>query len=151
MTKLRVHELAKELGMDNKELLDILAKKKVEVKSHMSTLEEQVTDTIRSEYAKKKTENTEDGAPKKKKIVQVFRPQNSKSGKMQNGNRQGQRPQNGNRQGQRPQNENRTAKPVNQGQNTQGVAAAKPQSNGVNGSRPQNAEQGQRRNDRPQG
>mgnify|MGYP000269074687 CR=1 FL=1 len=28
MTKLRVHELAKELGMDNKELLDILAKKK---------------------------------------------------------------------------------------------------------------------------
>ena len=151
MTKLRVHELAKELGMDNKELLDILAKKKVEVKSHMSTLEEQVTDTIRSEYAKKKTENTEDGAPKKKTIVQVFRPQNSKSGKMQNGNRQGQRPQNGNRQGQRPQNENRTAKPANQGQNTQGVAAAKPQSNGVNGSRPQNAEQGQRRNDRPQG
>ena len=152
MTKLRVHELAKELGMDNKELLDILAKKKVEVKSHMSTLEEQVTDTIRSEYAKKKTENTEDGAPKKKTIVQVFRPQNSKSGKMQNGNRQGQRPQNGNRQGQRPQNENRTAKPANQGQNTQGVAtAAKPQSNGANGSRPQNAEQGQRRNDRPQG
>ena len=151
MTKLRVHELAKELGMDNKELLDILAKKKVEVKSHMSTLEEQVTDTIRSEYAKKKTENTEDGAPKKKTIVQVFRPQNSKSGKMQNGNRQGQRPQNGNRQGQRPQNENRTAKPANQGQNTQGVAAAKPQSNGVNGSRSQNAEQGQRRNDRPQG
>ena len=152
MTKLRVHELAKELGMDNKELLDILAKKKVEVKSHMSTLEEQVTDTIRSEYAKKKTENTEDGAPKKKTIVQVFRPQNSKSGKMQNGNRQGQRPQNGNRQGQRPQNENRTAKPANQGQNTQGAAAAaKPQSNGVNGSRPQNAEQGQRRNDRPQG
>ncbi len=151
MTKLRVHELAKELGMDNKELLDILAKKKVEVKSHMSTLEEQVTDTIRSEYAKKKTENTEDGAPKKKTIVQVFRPQNSKSGKMQNGNRQGQRLQNGNRQGQRPQNENRTAKPANQGQNTQGVAAAKPQSNGVNGSRPQNAEQGQRRNDRPQG
>ena len=41
MTKLRVHELAKELGMDNKELLDILAKKKVEVKSHMSSLEEQ--------------------------------------------------------------------------------------------------------------
>ena len=152
MTKLRVHELAKELGMDNKELLDILAKKKVEVKSHMSTLEEQVTDTIRSEYAKKKPENTEDGAPKKKTIVQVFRPQNSKSGKMQNGNRQGQRPQNGNRQGQRPQNENRTAKPANQGQNTQGAAAAaKPQSNSVNGSRPQNAEQGQRRNDRPQG
>ena len=27
MTKLRVHELAKELGMENKELMDVLAKK----------------------------------------------------------------------------------------------------------------------------
>ncbi len=152
MTKLRVHELAKELGMDNKELLDILAKKKVEVKSHMSTLEDQVTETIRSEYAKKKAEKTEDGAPKKKTIVQVFRPQNSKSGKMQN-NRQGQRPQNGNRQGQRPQNGNNAGatRPASQGQRPQGTGAAagRPQQGGVNNARPQNAEQ-TRRNDRPQ-
>ena len=152
MTKLRVHELAKELGMDNKELLDILAKKKVEVKSHMSTLEDQVTETIRSEYAKKKAEKTEDAAPKKKTIVQVFRPQNSKSGKMQN-NRQGQRPQNGNRQGQRSQNGNNasTGRPASQGQRPQGTSAAtgRPTQGGMNNTRPQNAEQGQRRNDRP--
>ena len=37
MTKMRVHELAKELGMDNKELVDILQKKNVEIKNHMST------------------------------------------------------------------------------------------------------------------
>ena len=42
MSKMRVHELAKELGMDNKELMDILEKKNIEVKSHMSSLEENV-------------------------------------------------------------------------------------------------------------
>ena len=31
MTKLRVHELAKELGMENKDLMEILEKKNVEV------------------------------------------------------------------------------------------------------------------------
>ena len=38
MTKIRVHELAKELGMENKVLMDVLKKKEVDVKSHMSTL-----------------------------------------------------------------------------------------------------------------
>ena len=42
MTKVRVHELAKELGMENKELLDLLQKKNIDVKNHMSTLEEDV-------------------------------------------------------------------------------------------------------------
>ena len=32
MTKVRVHELAKELGMENKELVDLLQKKNVDVK-----------------------------------------------------------------------------------------------------------------------
>ena len=38
MGKMRVHELAKELGLENRALLDILAKKKVEVKNHMNSL-----------------------------------------------------------------------------------------------------------------
>ena len=33
MTKVRVQELAKELGMDNKELLDIVQKKDADVKT----------------------------------------------------------------------------------------------------------------------
>ena len=49
MTKMRVHELAKELGMDNKSLLDILSRKNIEVKSHMSTLEDDVVADIRRE------------------------------------------------------------------------------------------------------
>ena len=51
MTKLRVHELAKELNMDNKELLDILKSKNIDVKSHASTVEDDVAAQIRKEAA----------------------------------------------------------------------------------------------------
>ena len=180
MTKLRVHELAKELGIENKELLDVLAKKKVEVKSHMSTLEDNVASEIRSEYSRKKagtaakketgtTGNTEDGAPKKKTIVQIFRPQNSKSGGRMQNNRQGQRSSQGRSgQGRPQQGGTGAARPVaNQGVRAQGNAQASPAKpvkaegaeQGANRTqrqarpvqttqRPQSAEQGQRRNDR---
>ena len=180
MTKLRVHELAKELGIENKELLDVLAKKKVEVKSHMSTLEDNVASEIRSEYSRKKagtaakketgaTGNTEDGAPKKKTIVQIFRPQNSKSGGRMQNNRQGQRSSQGRSgQGRPQQGGTGAARPAaNQGVRAQGNAQASPAKpvkaegaeQGANRTqrqarpaqttqRPQSAEQGQRRNDR---
>ena len=47
MTKMRVHELAKELGMENKELIDLLHKKNVEVSNHMSSIEDNIADEIR--------------------------------------------------------------------------------------------------------
>ena len=53
MTKMRVHELARELGMDNRELTEILQKKNVEVKNHMSTIEDSVADEIRREASSK--------------------------------------------------------------------------------------------------
>ena len=40
MSKIRVYDLAKKLGMDNKELVDQLAQAGIEVKNHMSALEE---------------------------------------------------------------------------------------------------------------
>ena len=49
MTKMRVHELAKELGMENKELIDLLHKKNVEVSNHMSSIEDNIADEIRKE------------------------------------------------------------------------------------------------------
>ena len=131
MTKMRVHELAKELKIESKELIDILNKKKVEVKGHMSSIEDDVVAAIRAEHGKanpakgeqkeerkEKPESTEaantvgekeqtteaamKAAPKKKTIMQVFRPQNSKSaGRMQNQNRQGNKlQQHGGRPGQ---------------------------------------------------
>ncbi len=173
MGKMRVHELAKELGLENRALLDILAKKRVEVKNHMNSLEESVVSDIRREFGRKAgegkpaastpktpvrpvekaepetagrgriagqaetpvksgtpesaaeapvkpeslarpdrplSEKPEDAAeakeeaPKKKKIVQIFRPQNAKNPGRMSGGRQGARPQ-GRQQGteRRPQ------------------------------------------------
>ena len=62
MTKMRVHELAKELGVENKTLMEALEKKQVEVKSHMSSLEENVVEELKKEFAKKTAANAENAA-----------------------------------------------------------------------------------------
>ena len=103
MSKLRVYELAKELGKSNKEMLEMLKNKGIEVASHMSTLSEEQINAVKAKTAPEKPE------AKKKNIVQVFRPQNTQNGARQGNNR----PQNGTRpQGARPQNgEQRQARP----------------------------------------
>ena len=53
MTKMRVHELAKELGMENKELIDLLHKKNVEVSNHMSSEKKKTQDQKESQREKK--------------------------------------------------------------------------------------------------
>ena len=126
MTKMRVHELAKELGIDNKELLEILQKKNVEAKNHMSTLEDNTADEIRREFSSKsgngsdkgekpaeQAEGKEGGAPKKKNLAFVIRPQNSKNSSRIQGNRQAQRPAQGGRPaGDRPARAERPARPA---------------------------------------
>ena len=107
MTKMRVHELAKELGIENKELVEMLQKKNVEVKNHMSAVEDSVADEIRSEMSSKhevkkseagaadkpaEAEGTkENAAPKKKNLAFVIRPQNSKNSSRIQGSRPQQR------------------------------------------------------------
>ena len=107
MTKMRVHELAKELGIENKELVEMLQKKNVEVKNHMSAVEDSVADEIRSEMSSKhevkKSEagaadkpaeaegSKENAAPKKKNLAFVIRPQNSKNSSRIQGSRPQQR------------------------------------------------------------
>ena len=54
----RVHELAKELGRTNKEVIAALAEKNVEVKSHMSVLSEEQEAMVKKALAPKK-EQTE--------------------------------------------------------------------------------------------
>ena len=129
MTKMRVHELAKELGIDNKELLEILQKKNVEAKNHMSTLEDNTADEIRREFSSKsgngsdkgekpaeQAEGKEGGAPKKKNLAFVIRPQNSKNSSRIQGNRQAQRParpaQGGRPAGDRPARAERPVRPA---------------------------------------
>ena len=108
MSKLRVYELAKELGKSNKEMLEMLKDKGIEVASHMSTLSEEQINAVKPKAAPAKQE------VKKKNIVQVFRPQNTQNGarqgnnRTQNGNRpQGSRPQSGEQRQNRPQDGNR--------------------------------------------
>ncbi|MDO4345269.1 MAG: translation initiation factor IF-2 N-terminal domain-containing protein, partial [Eubacteriales bacterium] len=47
MSKMRVHELARELGRTNKEIISFLTNKGMEVKSHMSMLEDDQVDLVR--------------------------------------------------------------------------------------------------------
>ncbi len=108
MAKMRVHELAKQLEITNKEMLQVLAGQNIEVKSHMSTLtEEQVSQVMASrnkreipketgrENGKERRdtnhmrETNGNGQParpegqgqpvRKKKYISVYNPQNSRS------------------------------------------------------------------------
>jgi len=51
MSKTRVYELAKELGIDNRELIARLEKLGIAVKSHSSTLEDSDVDRVRKEFS----------------------------------------------------------------------------------------------------
>ena len=105
MSKIKVYELAKELDKHSKELIEFLGTKNIEVKSHMSTLEDSDVQMLKNEFSKSREAKEE--APKKKNIVHVFRPQNTRDGAK--AGRQGARPAgNGSRpqQGQRPQGQN---------------------------------------------
>ena len=50
----RVYELAKELGRDNKEIINFLLEKGIRVKSHMSTVEDKNVEMIKDELEKKR-------------------------------------------------------------------------------------------------
>ena len=47
MTRIRVHELAKELGKQNREIMELLRAEGIDVKSHMSNVEESQAAVIR--------------------------------------------------------------------------------------------------------
>ena len=100
MAKVKVHELAKELNKQSKDILNYLQKKGVEAKAAQSSLEEDIAAMVRKEFANENdtevkvqnvpketeavraTESKEaesaDAPKKKKKIIVVSNPQNSK-------------------------------------------------------------------------
>ena len=101
MSKLRIYEIAQELHKTNKEVLDYLKEKNIEVKSHMSTLEEKDEKMVREAFASKKEENAaakpSERPKKKSNLIQVFRPQNAMTQEGKNFRRpqKGQRPAQG--------------------------------------------------------
>lgn len=64
MSKIRVHELAKELDKPNKDIMQILSDNKIEVKSHMSTLTEDDVKLVKNYYHKQTTAGKEEPAGK---------------------------------------------------------------------------------------
>ena len=91
MAKKRVYELAQELGRQNKEIMDFLKSRGVDVKSHMSNVEEEYVRMTKEKMGNseepKKAENEvkepvkDEGAPKKKKnIIRIFHAQNASDG-----------------------------------------------------------------------
>ena len=94
MSKLRVHEYAKQINKTSKEVIEELGKLNVQVTNHMSTLEGDAVSKLDSVYKKSST------APKQ--TTSTDRPQG------QNTRPQGDRPQGQNTrpQGDRPQGQN---------------------------------------------
>ena len=136
MSKLRVYELAQELHKTNKEILDYLKEKKIEVKSHMSTLEEKDEKMVREAFSGKKEDKSEvkednkgagrkpaERLKKKSNLIQVFRPQNAMTQEGKNFHR---KPAQGNRsqQGKDQTVKNAEAQVQNQ---TKSAAAVKPE------------------------
>ena len=126
MAKVRVHELAKELGKTNKEIIEALQAKGVEAKSHMSSIEDAKVAAVKAVFSP-----SEQAEPKKKNVVHVFRPQNTKGG-----GRMGQesRP---NTTGQNHQNTTEASKVSAEGKNRPSEEQ-QPRSNNNNGNRPYN-------------
>lgn len=67
MGKMKVHELAKELNIPSKELVERLNNMGYSIKSHLSTLEEQETEEIRKKLSGKVNNETKKGQNKKEK------------------------------------------------------------------------------------
>ena len=52
MSKLRVHELARELGRQNREVIEFLKSKGVDVRSHMSMVDEPAVSEVKNRFRK---------------------------------------------------------------------------------------------------
>ena len=139
MGKIKVHELAKELNKQSKEIIAFLQDKGIEVKAAQSSLEDETAELVRRNFGnaadsvkpeqQKKTEQQkqpekkapeaeikaaakpEEPPKKKKKIIFVSNPHNSNIAP-------GQRPGGGNRPGQRPMGGNRPGQGQGKSQET---------------------------------
>ena len=166
----RVYELAGELNLSNKEVLDFLRSKNIDVKSHMSSLKENEEVMVRKALGskeerkpveKKETENrevqkrageeTKAERPKKKNIISVVRPQNATSKEARDfAKNQGQKPARGSRPARPKSDRPQGDRPARAQGDRPAVSAQSAQSRpaGGNAGRTQNKE-GRPQGDRP--
>lgn len=167
MGKHRVYEIAKELGKTNQEVIDILAKNNIQVKSTLSTVDDTVRDLVVKNSAKKsapekKAAPAPQPAVKKEPAKQVAavpqqaktqpapaataqRPQQQQQGQQRpNNQQQGQRPVQNQQQGQRPINNHQQGQTAGQNRPNQGSNQQNRPNNQQGQQRPNNQQQGQR-------
>lgn len=82
MSKIRIHEYAKETGLTSKEIIDFLESKNIEVKSHMSSLEDDVLKVLDAQF--KKNAKKADAKPAADKPA--AKPNNTKQNQQKNNN-----------------------------------------------------------------
>jgi len=153
LNKIRIYELAKELGIPSKEIVTIAQGLKIDVNNHMSTLEDRdiaaikgylVNKNVKVEAAQQKAE-----APKPEKKPQQSQQQGQQIQQrlQQQGQQTQQRPQQqGQQTQQRPQQGQQTQQRPQQGQQTQ----QRPQQGQQTQQRPQQGQQTQQRSQQGQ-
>ena len=87
MSKMRVHELAKELAKESKEIINILKEQGIEKKT-MSSVEDNEIALVKKALGIGVEEKTSEPQQEKKNITQVYNPQNSRNTKNDKNNGQ---------------------------------------------------------------
>ena len=147
MSTVRVYELAKELNVSNKEVLDFLKSKNIDLTSHMSTVEDDHARMVRANFKKGNVSATSAGEKPKKKFIQVFRPQNaSHMPERKQKPRQNTRPG----QEQRPENKRQDNRQGEGSRNANGGPRQENRNNRPNNNR-YNGQNGENRQNRPAG
>ncbi|MEA4973366.1 MAG: translation initiation factor IF-2 [Candidatus Metalachnospira sp.] len=156
MAKKRVYEVAKQLNISNKELIDKLKELGIEVNNHMSSIDDENVDTVTGLYNKPKNEEVKvqenkprSDAPKanqnaeQPKKDQIQRDQSQQQNRPQSSSQQQSRPQSSSQQQNRPQSQqNRPQSQQNRPQSQQN----RPQ---TQQNRPQDNRPQAQRNDQP--
>lgn len=155
MGKHRVYEIAKELGKTNQEVIDILAKNNIQVKSTLSTVDDTVRDLVVKNSAKKsapekKAAPAPQPAVKKEPAKQTAAvPQQAKTQPAAAATAQ--RPQQQQQGQQRPNNQQQGQRPINNHQQGQTAGQNRPNQGSNQQNRPNNQQGQQRPNNQQQG
>lgn len=122
MAKARVHEIAKKYNKPSKEIIEILKKNNIEVKNHMSTVEDSQVAVIEKALGTKKEDKPVKKETKPENNNRQEKPRNQQ-GRDQQRNKGQQRPQNQNSQNQNrgPKKPEGQTKENASGQNQQGA------------------------------
>ena len=157
MGKHRVYEIAKELGKTNQEVIDILAKNNIQVKSTLSTVDDTVRDLVVKNSARKPVQEKK-AAPAPQHIVKkepakqtaaVPVPQQAKTQPAPAA--AAQRPQQQQQGQQRPNNQQQGQRPINNHQQGQTAGQNRPNQGSNQQNRPNNQQGQQRPNNQQQG